>query len=154
MIFVRDFIMVTGISYAPQLRLPILLKAIAHVEPVIAHALHVSDPNQLNAIVVHHQVTIKAVRLLVLLVLLDVQFVREVAALNVQAAPQGTISNPLPIQLAAQILVQMDTIQTPQRLPALLVLLDVQSAQEAAILNAPAAPQGTISNPLPLQPLV
>ncbi len=40
--------MVTGINYAPRRQLPILLKVIAHVESVIAHVLHVSDPNQLN----------------------------------------------------------------------------------------------------------
>ncbi len=48
----------------------------------------------------------------------------------------------------------MDTIQTLLRIPALLVLLDVQSAQEEAILNVPAAPLAIISNPLLLQPLV
>ncbi len=68
------------------------------MEPVIAHVLHVSDPNQLNAIVVQ-QVTIKAVLLLVLLVLLDVPSVQEVATLNVPAAPLATFSNLLLIQL-------------------------------------------------------
>ncbi len=48
----------------------------------------------------------------------------------------------------------MDTIQTLVRKPALLVLLGVTLAQEVAILNVPAAPLATISNLLPIQPLV
>ncbi len=80
--------------------------------------------------------------------LLDVPSVQEAAILNVPAAPLATISNPL--QLPAPILVRMDTIQTLLRIPALLVVLDVPSAQEVAILNVPAALLVTISNPLQL----
>ncbi len=44
----------------------------------------------------------------------------------------------------------MDTMQTPRRIAVLLVLLDVPSVQEAATLNATAAPLATTSNPLQL----
>ncbi len=88
-------------------------------------------------------------RIAVLLVLLNASLVSEAAITNVPAAPLAIISNPL--QLTAQILVQvMDTIQTPRRIAVLLVLLDVPSVQEEAILNVRAAPLATTSNPLQL----
>ncbi len=44
----------------------------------------------------------------------------------------------------------MNTMQTLLRTSALLVVLDVPSAEEVAILNVPAALLVTISNPLQL----
>jgi hypothetical protein len=87
-------------------------------------------------------------RVAVLLVLLDVPSVQEGAILNVPTAPLVTISNPPPLQVTVRILVQMDTIQTPQIIVALLVLLDVSYVLETATLNVPAAFLITISNPL------
>ncbi len=54
------------------------------------------------------------------------------------------------------LVVQQVTIKVVVLLLVLLVLLDVPSAQEEAILNVPAAPLATISNPLqlPVQILV
>jgi hypothetical protein len=88
-------------------------------------------------------------RIVVLLVAVNAQLAREEAILNVRAAPLATTSNPL--QLTAQILVQvMDTIQTRPRIAVFLVLLNVPSAQEATIPNAPTARLASIYNPLQL----
>ncbi len=57
--------------------------------------------------------------------LLDVPSVQEGVTLNVPIAPLVTISNPPPLQIIVRILVQMDTIQTLQRIVAFLVLLNV-----------------------------
>jgi hypothetical protein len=83
-----------------------------------------------------------------LLAVMDVPSAQEEAILNVPPAPLATTCNPL--QVTVRILVQMDTIQTLLRISALLVALDVQSVQEVAILNVPAALLVTISNPLQL----
>ncbi len=84
----------------------------------------------------------------VLLVQLDVPSAQEEAILSAQAAPLAITCNPL--RLPVQILAQTATIKIPLQITVLLVLLDVLSAQEEAILSAQAAPPDITCNPLRL----